>query len=505
MPQTTLDGLSSNARDLTTASLEWSDRHWDAERGLLAFSYRRRKSNVERTVHIVRNSIWYALGLLIRNAGADTDHACRTIQAVLDNQFDEPGTPYHGTFYRWVGEPHPPEDAVMWKDYDPNWRQFIGLGLAIILDEYAGRLPEALVARMDRAIQMAVVGEPEGRCPPSYTNIALMKAGLMVYAGDRYGNAGWVRKGELFGQATYDLFKAHKTFDEYNSPTYYGVNFYALGFWRKSVRSQVLRQMGAVMEAELWRDTARYYHAGLRNIAGPFTRSYGMDMTHYSALVGLCIWLAAGRAFVPFPELDSTDVSSEFCYGPAFGILDAVVPDDALPHFKTFSGARQVEQVISTHPRRTATAWLGETRMLGAESIDIDGEATQVFTKLSDQYHPVTAHWQMSSGKIGWMRLRHIGPVDARAEEDRMTVSGTRVEKLEVAYGAAHRCFTFQFSAPGIDPANLKPDLWTLPGLTVHVDSSIKEVEITQTDRLTEVCYTMPASEQVATFELQMA
>ena len=86
-----------------------------------------------------------------------------------------------------------------------------------------------------------------------------------------------------------------------------------------------------------------------------------------------------------------------------------------------------------------------------------------------------------------------------------MTVAGTRVEKLEAAHGDAHRCFTFQFSAPGIDPANLKPDLWTLPGLTVHVNSSIKEVEITQTDRLTEVRYTMPSSEQATTFELQMA
>ena len=180
----------------------------------------------------MRNSIWYGLGLLMRNDNGDTDRAIQVIGAVLDNQFDEPGTIYHGTFYRYVGEPHPPENPTTWRDFDPNWRQFIGTVLAIMLDEYVDSLPETLVKRMDYAIQLAVVGEPVDRCPPSYTNIALMKAVLMTWAGDRYGREDWLRDGEAFGQAVYDLFVAHGTFDEYNSPTYYGVNFYALALWR---------------------------------------------------------------------------------------------------------------------------------------------------------------------------------------------------------------------------------------------------------------------------------
>ena len=93
----------------------------------------------------------------------DTEKAVRTIHAIIDTQFDEPGMAYHGTFFRWVGETHPPGmDSVMWKDYDPNWRQFIGLGFATILEEYEHRLPQDLIARMDRSLKLAVEGEALG-------------------------------------------------------------------------------------------------------------------------------------------------------------------------------------------------------------------------------------------------------------------------------------------------------------------------------------------------------
>jgi len=503
VPETRLDDLSPHARELAVASTAWSDRHWDAEAGLLAFSYGRR-TGVPRKVHIVRNSIWYALGLLLRNGSGDTDKACRTISAVLDNQFDEPGTPFHGTFYRWVGEAHPPEDATMWKDYDPNWRQFIGLGLAMILDEYSGRLPGELVARIDASIRLAVIGEPEGRCPPSYTNIALMKAGLMTFAGDRYGNPEWAEKGEAFAEAVMDLFRPHNTFLEYNSPTYYGVNFYALGFWRKHARSSRLVQWGQEMEAELWRDTARYYHAGLRNIAGPYTRSYGMDMRQYSALVGLCIWLAVGHDCAPFPDGEDTEFSSEFCYGPCLSLLDVVVPDDALPHLTAFSGPRHVERTISTQPRRIATAWLGDDRMIGAESTTLDGPSVDIFIRLSDQFHPAVFHWQTPSGRVGWGRLRYAGPVDARAERDSLSVSIGILPELERKLGESCRSVVFELCAPGIDKGAIEAEQWGLPGLRIDVDTPIPTADLTCSDDTVEIRYTIPPSDGSTRFDLRL-
>ena len=44
-----------------------------------------------------------------------------------------------------------------------------------------------------------------------------------------------------------------------------------------------MRSMGADMEASLWNDIADFYQPSLRNISGPYDRSYGMDMESYVA------------------------------------------------------------------------------------------------------------------------------------------------------------------------------------------------------------------------------
>src|SRR5690606_35047077 len=168
------------------------------------------------------------------------------------NQYDAPGTVYHGTFRRRPSETLPP-DPAMWRDYDPNWRQFIGTILALLLEEFDSVLPPALIARIDRAVELAVVGEPPDRCSPAYPNIALMKAALMTWAAHRAGRGEWTEAGEAFGRAVYDLFQVHETFAEYNSPTYYGVNLYALARWRAYAKSAALAALGAEMEAALWR------------------------------------------------------------------------------------------------------------------------------------------------------------------------------------------------------------------------------------------------------------
>ncbi|MCC6167334.1 MAG: hypothetical protein IT329_08915, partial [Caldilineaceae bacterium] len=425
MPTKALTDLPPHAAGLTQASLAWTDQFWDARAGLLALDP---DDHGMETRHSVRNSIWAALGLMLRDGPEDRARALATIAAVLDNQYDAPGTVYHGTFRRWPGETQPP-DPVMWRDYDPNWRQFVGTTLALLLEEFDHTLPPALVSRIDRAVELAVIGEPPDRCTPAYTNIALMKAALMTWAGDRYGRGEWMRDGEAFGRAVYDLFQTRHTFAEYNSPTYYGVNFYALALWRAYAKSAALAQMGAAMEAALWRDVARFYHAGLRNVAGPYTRSYGMDMQRYGALLGLSIWLLVGQEAAPFPHAAGMfDHGHDYCYGPALALVGTQAPAETLPHLQAFQGERLVSSRIAGErgtPDRVATAWLGQGAMIGAEGTASDDPA-QAFTRVN-QFHPVTLHWQTPQG-VGWMRLLHEGPVDARAGRGELAITGVVAE-----------------------------------------------------------------------------
>jgi len=494
---TKLNDLKPHARSLAAESLHWSDQWWNASAALLDVDFAGKP--------IVRDSCWYALGLLLRNAPGDNERARAIIDAVLVTQFDEPGRAYHGTFPRWIGEPRPPaENPQMWRDYDPNWRQFIGTTLALILDEYSERLAPEQIARMDRAIRLAVEGEPAERCPASYTNIALMKAALLTWAGERYGESSWVVYGESFGAETYHLFTQTGAYDEYNSPTYYGVNLYALAFWRRYARSEKLAQMGAVMEATLWRDIARYYHAGLRNICGPYTRSYGMDMPHYGALLGLSIWLGIGREHAPFPtEAGVFDHCHDFLFGPPFALIGTEIPADVLPHFTHFRGERTIRQPITPKPERIATAWLTDNLMIGAESTPLDEYA---FFKPSDQFHPVTAHWRTPGGGVAWLRLRHIGPVDAQVAPNRLIVAGTMEPGLRERFGAHHSEWVYEIFLPeGVDGVQVAAECWELPGLGVVVTTDLAEMRVERSSNHLRLIYPVSDDRQMVTFAFTLS
>lgn len=502
MPQKSLNDLSPKARELTLASLEWSEQYWHEKGALLAIG-----DDLDTAKLNVRNSIWFALGLFLRNENNDIERANRVIHAVIDQQFDEPNTAFHGTYYRYVGEPHPPENPTMWKDFDPNWRQFIGTVLAIIREEYSECLTDGLPEKMDRSIQLAVEGEPEDRCPPSYTNIALMKAALMTWAGHRYNRTDWTETGETFAEAVHELFTQHGTFDEYNSPTYYGVNFYALALWRLYAHSEKLAQWGAEIEATLWRDIAQYYHADLKNVSGPFTRSYGMDMPNYGALLGMSIWLGIGREQAPFPtETGLFDHCPDYCYGPCFGLAETIIPDDVLPHFTSFSGERQIEKRISTIPDRVATAYLGPNIMIGAEATPLDGDPKNTFYKLTDQFHPATIHWTMPDGDVAWMRLRHLGAINARAQKGRLDITGKIEPDLLTIHGDAHQTITFQFNiSEDVYMDNFRPEKWDLPGLSITVTTNMPDPQITKDDGLINIAYQIPTDVTQPHFSLEIA
>ena len=445
-----------NARDVFDSSMAWIDDFWDEQAGLLRApaSYGTERVSPGTMLHFVRETSYYALGLLSRGNPGDERRALHALAALLDNQFDTPGTPYHGTWRRAPEEPDPPAEAVMWRDYDPNWREFIGTALLVLLIEHEPRLPADVVARIDRALRLAVEGTLARAVPASYTNIALMCAWLLDACGARFGVPEWQTQAARYAEEIHALFSRHGAFEEYNSPTYYGVDMAALAMWRAHGVSPMLRERGAELEAALWRDLARYYHAEMRNLAGPYDRSYGMDLRRYGGLIGLWIWLAVGRNLAAFPApAQPFDHPWDFGAGPLYAILGVQVPLDVVPHLLAFQGERQVEQVIADAPERVATAWVGERVLLGGERGGGDKRNWK-------QFHPATLHWQLPGGDVGWARLRYPGPADAVAERDLLAITCLG-EQREII---------FEVYAPGADVDAQQADRWELPGLTVHVD-----------------------------------
>jgi hypothetical protein len=362
-------------REVADASTAWMDALWDDDVALVW--------DVRRTRHMVRETAWYAMGLLQRGDAARAERALRTVVA---NQFPMDGTPFQGTFRRSPEEADPPDDAMMWRHYDPNWRQFIGTTFAVILDQHSDVLPAALVDEVRASIADCVAGEPDDRVAPTYANIALMKAWLDTWAGRP-------EVGEQLARQAYTSFDEHGAFLEYNSPTYYGIDLWALALWRSSAGA--LGDLGADMEARLWRDIARFYHAGLRNICGPYDRAYGMDMCAHATPLGLHIWSAVGRDHAPFPETSAKFFHPhDFCFGPLVAAMPTQIPDDARRHLETFAGEREVVRIISDEPLRGVTAWLGPRAMVGAW----DGPPSGISI---GQHHRATIHTS-----TGWLRTR---------------------------------------------------------------------------------------------------
>lgn len=431
--------------ELLDVSMDWLDQWWDPEIGLL-WNMEGSYDEVAppRSIHLVPQSAWYAAGLLHRGGPGDEARAVQCIEALLACQYAGvgEGTEWHGTFARFLETPLPKPGAIMWLDFDPNWRQFIGTTFELLLQD--GLIADAsLAARVRASIELAVASEPLDRVPPNYSNIALMRAWLEV----EHGRAG----AEEYAAQVVALFDEHGAFEEYNSATYYGIDLYALALWRDRSSSSALRAAGARIEEALWRDIERWYHPGMKNLCGPWSRSYGMDMRAYASLLGIWMWPALGRVDVPFPEVTAAfEHSHDLSHAPMADRLGPVVPDDV--DLVTFGGERTVEQRITS--TRLATGWLSERVMCGGERGDLTASAR-------GQFHPATAHWSRPDGDVGWIRLVHYAP--ARGEASAGSLA------MECLPSVKRGPVAPELWVRGAGSSVVGGRAWALPGLDVEV------------------------------------
>lgn len=456
--------LQSNpgAMSLLQESLAWMAGQYDDNAQLLA------SPDLPGERHLVRESSWYALGLVVADrcmpdlVTHDLPRVPLLVRRVLQAQWHAPGTAWHGTFRRSPQEADPPQDARVWRDYDPNWRQFIGTVLVLLLRLEGNGLLADLADNIRRALRECVRGEPVDRVPPSYTNIALMRAWLETETADLVGDE-YRARGLAYAGQIVDGFNEHGTFQEYNSPTYYGINLFAMGLWQHYSSEAELRQAGEDISAALWRDMARYYHAGMKNLCGPWSRAYGMDMQRYVAAVGLWIWSAVGESDAPFPldglHTDRLEHGHDFCLGPLAALTATPPPADATGAFRTMNGQpfaedRSFSQVITQHPKRQAHAWLTPSLMAGLETADISFRG-------SDQYHPFTLHW-LQDGRVHWLRLRFKGRLQGAIRD------GTIYLTL-IPDDGTEQCLLQSGDAFTISGA-----LWQGAGLAIRADTTLR-------------------------------
>ena len=465
----TVASMDKNTRELFQESMDLDAQLWDQDVKLVhSPTY---KTNAESAgVYMVRESSWYALGLLLRDAPGDRQRAAEILDAVLKQQYLTPGTKWYGTYRRTPEEPDPATNPVMWRGYDPNWRVFIGTTFEMILIEYPDRISPELSKRMYEAIDHAIEGEmKEGRLVPSYSNIALMYGSLWDFAAVHDKNADWQKQSGEWAESVYRLFTKYDAFFEYNSPTYYGVDLYGLALWRDYGSTKRIQSIGSEMEAALWKDIASFYNPLLRNISGPYDRSYGMDMESYVSVVGVWMRTVLDSQNAPLPKIAaSTDHVADVWFAPHLSILGTRIPTVALEQMKKFQGEHLLRKQITE--QRVATAWIGRDVIFGGEAT---GKTKDAGT--TTQFHPATIQWRTPSGEIGWVRLMESPMIDATADKEGLTISTTGTIRLRI-------------HAKDMVQTKITATEWELPGLHVRGYVGLEELQSTKGRRHDRSC-----------------
>ena len=200
----------------------------------------------------------FVCGMFLRNKGFDRANALLILQA-HDAQFC-----------------HDKADGT------GGMSEFGGIGYVAVRAFFGNLFDAATNASVDHALQYMAdwayrPGTDNGR-NPDWLNFAAMNAVVLEYCGAVYNNATWTSIATTRWANIDAAVKRNSCDPEYNSPTYEGVALSALGIGAKACQSADVRAKALEMKNLLWSNVARHYNSSMRNLSGPYYRTYGDGM-----------------------------------------------------------------------------------------------------------------------------------------------------------------------------------------------------------------------------------
>lgn len=342
--------------------------------------------------HVVRET---ALGAFLDLENGNIERATLALREVLMHQYDAPGQPWDGTYRVSAEQKDPPEhQAIEWRHYDPNWRQFLGCILSVILLTHADDLDSGFVARVERSIARCVSGEPEDRIPKWYTNPNLMHAWLTARVGVDQSDQTLLEAGTARAAGIMSRFQKYGDVDEYNSPTYDGIDLFAVALWVAFPPNKSFSDWGRQLLDHLaWR-MSQLFHPSLVAMCGPYIRAYGLRMGSYVSLAGMWLYVAGASAEVlPSNLSPETDHVQDLFFLPIFQKLAHLihVPLSVL----------RVEQ--SRGITQSFGSVVAESILEPSFCVGFERGRVHEFTK--DQYVPLVVHAAGCNGPADFLAL----------------------------------------------------------------------------------------------------
>ncbi|CAG7936799.1 unnamed protein product [Penicillium salamii] len=357
---------------------------------------------------------------------------------------------WYGTFKLSPDEPYPTPDSELYPPeiyttYDPNWREFIGTQLVQIVEEFSDLLGDSLVSQIEDSLEIAAVGSmrrngsyPEGdNLTPGYSNPAIMRAWFVSWIGERRDNQTFIDYANEQGDLVLELFEStgSNVLSEYNAPTYYGMDTWALaGALKYGPKNSTMTKNSQFMLKELWADIAAHYNPYLGNMVGPYDRAYTRDIVSNSAVIDYFWWGLFGYGVGPQPNKLEADLLFDVAQGAALALVMDVVAENISEDDLTWLGSKDSwdgERMITKKVPdglgadadvRVTTSWITASLMIGAQQV-----AETV--NRGKQYVPAIVQWagDKTRGPRPYMALFSLYPtastIDAIAGPNSLEVS----------------------------------------------------------------------------------
>jgi hypothetical protein len=408
----------------------------------------------------LRGATRLAQALLFRNNPGDKENAIEILIWILKNQHTDEKS----------------ENFGMWKTnvtndrLDKNWREFIGCDLILIYEGYKDILPAQLLADIKNGLIRAAKGARTRDVGADYSNISIMSAFLMDYAGATFQIDELKKAGLKKAREIYQLFQRHQTFSEYNSPTYYGVTLIAIALWRE-LGSEELKKMGTELESSMWHEIASNYNPKLKNFVGPYFRAYGMDVKKYYAITSIWIALAVDQEILaPLPR-GAGEKLGELSNISTIMHLGLSIPKDVLSQLKEFDTPRFLDRLVPSKiagdTLKHVTAVVNEEWMMGG----LWGNR-----RAWNQIKTGTIHWISSGDVIEWLLVPGEGTTNVRVSNTTMQIYRSDEKSTR---------FSVYVYAKDLAEKNFTEKLWRFPAMELFIQSKLKRSFARITDRNT--------------------
>ncbi|KAL2851187.1 hypothetical protein BJY01DRAFT_260974 [Aspergillus pseudoustus] len=479
--------LSDDVQALFNESMTIQDAIYDPSASYLRYFY----YPLAAGSHETRSTVWYSVGLLQRNNGNDDEEAVKILRNVIGDQEKNVSAQWYGDYAVYPEEPtvgSPVYPPVIYNSWDPNWSLFIGSALIIIYEVFKSLLPGdvqdlILESLYNNTISDSYrVGGVDGdNLYPAYSNAWLMRTVVGSWTGRVWNDTNMTAAGDADAHVFLQLFDGYHALSEFNGPTYAGVSIYALTVAAKYLGStnSTIGQHAVHAIQQIWDYESQLWNPNMRNIAGPWDRSYGYDMNNYVAIMSLWLWTLIGRDGVwkttsPIWTLAHAD---DFEIAPVLAVLSefhkALIPDSTISRLKTFQGEHtytgQAFAPPADYEPRNITTWLSQNLAIGTQSFN--QSVVGGFSEDSSSFSPSVVQWIRSDESIGYFNLY---PTETVLQAE------VAPYELNLTYPLGNASSTFTFAvAP--NPLGHKRDITALndlDGISIEIGGSVDVVPV---------------------------